>query len=578
MTPAQRRSRTVTAPAVLLLAACSLLSACFGGGSTEDPTLLEIRIGGQAQAEAHPFAGPGPTHLDRLLRLREAAQDEHIKGVLLMVGPLGGAWARAHELAAAAAEVRKANKPVHCHVRGTDNAGYALLSVACSRISMTPGGTLDLVGVRAEVVYARELLERFGVRAELVQAGRFKGAADPFTVDEMPDTTRVTLDAILDGLRDHQLAAMEQGRSIKPERAQALIDEGPFTAVRAHRAGLVDDVGFDDEARQHLRAAAGTDSFESMEEGPEESALEMLMALLEDEAQASPDLPYLAVVTLDGTIVDAGSGAGAASAFVPHMRKLADDDHCKAVVLRIESPGGSALASDRMWHAVRRVRGKKPVVVSIGDMAASGGYYIASAATTILAPDVSLVGSIGVVGGKVEFSTLAERNGVHSERLVRGKHAGWSSPLAPLSDGERQALRGLIDDTYQRFLKRVRQGREISQAVLEPMAEGRLMLASKARAGKLVDQSGGFLEAIERARAAGALDQEAPLVTWPASLAPLQELLAPQSARARSAVEPSRLGQPALSWLDPQQRFAALRTLLSGEHLAAALPFYVRIR
>lgn len=550
-------------------------TGCLSGGDNDGPVALEMRLGA-SQEQVNPLVGPGPNHLDRLLALREAAQDDTIKGLLLQVGPLGGSWARAEELATAAAQVRAAGKPVHCHVRTSDNVGYALLATACDRISMTPGGTLDLVGVRAEVIYARELLERLGLRAELLQAGRFKGAADPLTRDDMPETTRTTLNAILDGLRDHQFAALEHGRSVKPDRAQALIDEGPFTAHRARLRGLVDDVGFDDEARQHLRKAAAVDRIKRFGAEDEASPLAALIAILRDGSETSPSKPYLAVVNLDGAISDAGGEASSASRFVPHMRKLADDERCKAVVLRIDSPGGSALASDRMWHAVRRVKANKPVVVSIGDMAASGGYYIASAATTVLASDISLVGSIGVVGGKVEFSDLANRSGVHSQRLTRGKNAAWSSPFSPWNDGERLALRGLIDATYRLFLKRVGQGRELTPEAVEPMAEGRLMLAKEGRRGKLVDAAGGFLDAIERARAAGELEEAAPMTIWPESQSPLERMLTQPGGAARAPTP--ELAEAWLEMLDPSHRFAALRVMLAGERLAAAAPYTLLFR
>jgi protease-4 len=197
------------------------------------------------------------------------------------------------------------------------------------------------------------------------------------------------------------------------------------------------------------------------------------------------------------------------------MRKIADEEDVKALVLRIDSPGGSALASDKMWHAVRRVAARKPVVVSVGDMAASGGYYVASAGTEIFADDVSLVGSIGVVGGKIVGADLAARLGVHPTALSRGQNSGWMSPFHPFTPSERTAVQRSMQNTYEIFLSRVRLGRKIQPDQLAAVAEGRIMSGKRAREGGLVDQAGGLTAALARARAQGGLPEDAPIETWP---------------------------------------------------------------
>jgi protease-4 len=197
------------------------------------------------------------------------------------------------------------------------------------------------------------------------------------------------------------------------------------------------------------------------------------------------------------------------------MRRIADDKDVKAMVLRIDSPGGSALASDKMWHAVRRVAARKPVIVSVGDMAASGGYYVACAGTEIFADDASLVGSIGVVGGKIVGGDLAARLGLKLTALSRGQNSGWMSPFHPFSPSERDAVQRSMQNTYETFLSRVRLGRKIEPAQLAAVAEGRIMTGKRAREGGLVDQAGGLHAALARARTAGGVSDDAPLETWP---------------------------------------------------------------
>lgn len=563
-------------PAALALAGL-VIAGCFGGEDTT-PVVQELTLSAGADDDDYlaALSESGPSHWDRMQALRDAADKAHVKGLLLRVGPLGGSWARTAEMADALAQVRKAGKPVHCHVENTDNVGYTLLATACDRISMTPAGSLDLVGVRAQAIYAKPLLDRLGITAELLQAGKYKGAADALTQEDMPDTTREALDAILDALHAHLLQAMEQGRSITGPRAQRILDAGPYTAHRAHLEGLVDDVGFDDEARQHARKAAGVDKLVELEPGPK--AAHGLGALLEALMQApeqEPSQPYIALVQLEGTITSEGHGAGAAAAFVPKLRKLADHEACKAVVLRIDSPGGSALASDRMWHAVRRVSNKKPVIVSVGDMAASGGYYIASAGTHIMAQPVSLVGSIGVVGGKISVAGTADKLGVRAVTLRRGQNAAWASPLTLLSDSERAALRGLIDATYRIFLKRVGSGRKLSPEAVAAMAEGRLMTATRGREGGLLDSDGGLLQAVAMAREQAKLDDDAPIVAWPPPRGPLEALL---GGEVRAALSPGGAAHELAALFDKGRVLGPLSPLLAGEHSVAALPYRLLLR
>jgi protease-4 len=197
------------------------------------------------------------------------------------------------------------------------------------------------------------------------------------------------------------------------------------------------------------------------------------------------------------------------------MRRIADDKDIKALVLRIDSPGGSALASDKMWHAVRRVVARKPVVVSVGDMAASGGYYVASAGSEIFADDVSLVGSIGVVGGKIVGGELAGRLGLHSTTLSRGQNSGWMSPFHPFTPSERDAVQRSMQTTYNTFLSRILTARKIQPEQLNAMAAGRIMSGRRAREGGLVDQAGGLKAALASARKQGHVSDDAGVETWP---------------------------------------------------------------
>jgi protease-4 len=519
------------------------------------------------------------THQALLSRIADNADDKNVAGLMLNLGDMGGAWARVADLRDALADFRKTKKPVHCHVEGTDNSGFALLARSCDRISMTPGGELNLVGVSIETMYAREFLQTFGLSADIMQAGRFKGAADMLTRDDMPVEVRETMNALLDDLQHELVSAISVGRSLSPESVQALIDNGPYSADEAKRAGLIDDVCFDDEARTHVLASAQASRVvEEQLEPPREpmGVADLVRALLgdgKDQQRASGNRIVLAY--LDGTIMRGSQGSyqsAHAESFVRAMRKFADDKDVRALVLRIDSPGGSALASDLMWHAVRRVVKRKPVIVSIGDMAASGGYYVASAGTLIVAQDESLVGSIGVVGGKIVAADLANRLGVHVETLVRGRRAGWQSALHKWEADDRAAFERGLRSTYERFISRIAVGRNMKPETIAPMAEGRIMTARRAREGGLVDQIGGLQVALELAKKRGGVAAKAPLEIWPERPSMLQALFsAAGGVEARSAVLQGALTEFSHAGI--------VESLLAGEaSTAAVLPYMLTIR
>lgn len=504
---------------------CSFSLACSMPQAAElpsEPSVRELRVeAALPESPEHGMFGEALTHYTLIKRIEALAGDDSARGILLRLEPMEGAFARASELARALDLFRKAGKPVHCYFENADNTSYLLLARACDRISMAPGGILDLVGVATELVYAADLLKTAGLRAELIQIGRFKGAADPLTRNDMPPEVRETTEALIGDLHGALTASIAEGRKLEPARVQEVIDQGPFSAEQARAAGLIDDVGFDDEARTHTKEAAKVGRVDVEQLQPRDhdmSVFDLISALNGNGDHAPPSGDRIALAYLDGTILSGSEDAvesAHAAPFVKELRRLGDLDEVKAVVLRIDSPGGSALASDAMWHAVRRVAKRKPVIVSIGDLCASGGYYVASAGTKILANDESVVGSIGVVGGKIVGEELSQRLGVHHERVARGKRAGWSSSLSTFTDDERTAITGLLEDTYARFIDRIAEGRNLPKEQILPLAEGRIMSGKRAREGKLVDERGGLVEALAMARSMAKLGDDAPLETWP---------------------------------------------------------------
>lgn len=567
------------------LAAAWSLTGCFAGAEPQDHA-VEVYLAGPPPEEIRNgfLQESDKTLYERLEALRQLASSPHEKGLLLRVGALGGAFARARELSRALARIRATGKPVHCHFESTDNAGFALLAHGCDRISMAPPGILDLSGVRAQAFYARDLLDKVGVSAELLHAGRYKGAADSLTRSTMPEHTRTTLTNVVQTLQGTVINMVAGGRSLTKAQVKAAMAQAPLRASTARSLKLVDDLGYLDEAREHLRQAAQVDRVIQVDGEDTGGGLLGLFESL-DDSELLDGSKHVVLVPIVGTIGEPSSALEEGLSprrFVKEMRRIADDPEVAALVLRIDSPGGSAVASDLMWHAVYQVAKKKPVYASVGDMAASGGYYIASAARKIHAEPTSLLGSIGVVGGKIALADLAEKLGVHVETVRTLPNAGWSSPVSRFSDSERKAVAEMLQATYDLFLRRVSLGRDKSRKELEPYAEGRVFDAATALKGGLIDDTAGLLETLDAARKAAGLPHDSTVVVWPGRRSPLDTLLNATQARAQPPSVQQISGHPWSGPLSPVgillRELPALQVLAGSDQVAATLPFGLQIR
>lgn len=555
---------------------CALLLSC--GSRSERTPPSEIR---EFDFSAAPASAPGasllqgvtPSIHDALQALNSAAEDEECKGVFIRVGGFGGAWGRLTDLGHGLDAIREAGKAVHCHFDATDNAGYALMAAHCDQIAMTPAGVVDLVGLAFQVVYLKGLLAHIGVEANILHVGRFKGAGDMFTEDTMPATAQESLGALLDDL-DAVFAEALRARDLE----HSVVDNGPYTSVPALELNLVDDIMVAGSARSAIRSSLSNAEIRRVfpPQNDQEFSLSGLLLGGEDSSEAEAGR-RIVLVHVDGSIVDgtrSRSGQAVSGPFVEALNEFAEDDNVAAIVLRIDSPGGSVIASDVMWNAVREAQAVKPVIASVGDVAASGGYYIASAADVIFAHPGSIVGSIGVVGGKMSFAGLAEQIGVHPETLRRGPNANWSSPLTPFSDSQEVAFQRLLRSAYYRFIRRVATGRGRTQEEILEAAEGRVMSGRQGIERGLIDQAGGLGAALAEARVR-AEDEEGtlPIEVWPEAPSPIAALGEALGARANEAQV------PALGPLQPlAEEWMWFPSLLEQESVLAALPFALRIQ
>jgi len=462
--------------------------------------------------------------LHRLVeRLDKAADDDRVAAVLVVVEAPAIGRGRGDELRAAIRRIRERDKPVSAVLVGGSAVPY-FVAAACDTVVMPPAATLELTGVRAEMMFYKSLLDRLGVDAEILQVGEFKGAGEPLTRTSMSPQLRKQYESFVGDLFEQLVGRVAEDRGLEPERVRALIDTGVFTPEAAREASLIDTVAYEDEAVAALATRLNVDKPTlARDYGARKmdndfsgiGGLVKLVELLSGQASAGRGGKgrQVAIVHVAGEIREGKStddllmaGAAGSETVCKAIREAASDDKVAAIVLRIDSPGGSALASDLIWREAERAT--KPVVASLSDIAASGGYYIAVAADKIVAAPGTLTGSIGVVGGKIAIGGGLEKLGVHTDVVSRGRNAGWLSMTEKFSDTEREAFLGTMKDVYRLFTEKVAAGRKLDVATVEALAEGRVYTGRQAVEAGLVDRLGTLDDAIDEAKKLAGIDAD----------------------------------------------------------------------
>ncbi len=528
--------------------------------------------------------------------IERVRDDESLTGVLLRLGAIQLGWAQVEELGRLFAAVRKA-KPVVCHAHVLDNATIWLAARACERIWLSPAGDVDTVGIAAEVVHIKGALDKLGVKADFLAMGKYKSAAEPVLLDEPSAATRESLGGVLASIRANWLAGV--GASAPSPRSRWLVEHGPWSASEAQKEKLVHSVGFESDARKHALSQAAASEHQIVfgpgSGEPAGSEFAKVIRLLAGSDLGAGGRASIAVVPAIGGITMGSEGLLAAEGIGARslqktLRRLEKDESVRAVVLRIDSPGGSALASDLLWHEIRVLGARKPVVASIGDMAASGGYYLACAAHRVVAERTSIVGSIGVVGGKLVIADALERFGVRPFVVSASDEAGAESRAAYLSmlqewdDDTRARVRAQMARVYDLFRERVAAGRKLAPERVLASAEGRIWTGEQGVSLGLVDELGGLIRAIEVARKLGDLDAAAPVIVEGLAESLLEALMLGDDAGAEEvevALRSLKREQTAAGRLVPAQLLPFVQSLspiLGRERVVVALPFSMSVR
>lgn len=452
------------------------------------------------------------TLYELIRRMDKAGKDRNVKAVVLTFDEPVMGWAQMQELRAALVKLRKANKDVYCYLEEAGGGLYQLASAA-SKICLAPAGELDLTGLHVETAYFKGLLDKIHLEADIEHMGAYKGAGEPFTRTGPSPEARAMHEWLVKDLFEQMVETIAEGRHMTAERVRALIDDGPFNAAQALDAQLVDEVIDADAFLDTLYERYGEEAELVRDYGVEEAPAVDLSSpfaffKLFGESiskKKTKGKASVAVAFLDGMIVTGrtepgifSDGGEVGSTTVRRMlARLREDDQVKAVVIRVDSPGGSALASDIMWQAVRDLADVKPTVISMGNVAASGGYYLSVGAPTIFADAGTITGSIGVIGGKLVTKGLWDWLGVSFDEITLGRNADLLNTNRRFDDRQRELIRKQLQHVYSLFRERVTEGRKDKLAKeIEEIAGGRVYTGKQAKALGLVDEIGGLDQAI----------------------------------------------------------------------------------
>ncbi|QOY85980.1 signal peptide peptidase SppA [Paludibaculum fermentans] len=425
--------------------------------------------------------------------LRRAARDPKIKGVLFKPRGLTVGWGKIEEIRQGLELVRKAGKPVYAWLASPGTKEY-YAATAADRIFLSPEDLVDLKGLRIEAAYYKGTLDKLGVEVEVEHIGKYKDAGDSYSRTSMSPETKESLNAVLDELFFRLCSTIGQSRHMTPEQVRALLDDGPFLAPNAKSRGLVDELNYESTVQQQLASAAHLSESQSI------AARDYLKTMPELGGRKTKNIAYLVA---QGDIVRGpiASLLGDERGINPQtmgrqLRQIGNDPTIRGVILRIDSPGGDAIASDEILDEVKKLSRKKPMVISMSDLAASGGYYIAMSGDPVVAYPGTLTGSIGVIYGKVNLKGLYTKIGVSKEILKRGRFADIDSDFQSLTPEGRAKLRESLQFIYDGFLKKVGEGRHKKPSEIDPVAQGRVWLGVHAQQKGLVDELGGLDKAI----------------------------------------------------------------------------------
>ena len=548
------------------------------------------------------FFGTAATKTVRglLKKLDALKNNDEVAGIIFTIGNIGVGWGNLQEIRNKLNEFQETDKELIAYLESGGNAEY-LLATTMDRIVLMPAGTLNLTGISSEIMFFKGLLEKLDIEADMIAMGKFKSGVEPYMRDSMSDAFRESMTSLLDDIYAQMLAKIADGRDkITTDDAAELIDRGPFTAKEAQEAKLVDELHYYDELLDKIGekpdVELSTKDDKKIGKVPDLNSPFGLIQLLSmftssQRAKPRPADKQIALIYASGPILpDINLSFPTMFSISPKtfkkaFKKVREDDTIKAVVFRIDSPGGSSIASDLIWREVMLTQREKPVVVSMANMAASGGYYIAMAAGTIVAQPGTLTGSIGVYGGKLNMKGLYNKVGLTREIISRGKNATLYSDYGGFSDTERERVQKMMKTIYEDFVNKAAAGREKTFDEIHKIAQGRIWTGKQAKELGLVDELGGLDTALSIAKTEAGIaeDDKFDIIVLPEQKTfferMMESMLDEEAAISMPLPLQAAQQHPAFSILSKHlHQITTWLTLFDRERAVTALPFDIIIR
>jgi protease-4 len=579
---------------LVALIGLALIVAAFrqSAPTIRDNSVLALRVSGSLPDYVPDdpmrkfFGGPTQSLSSLVLQFKKAKADNRIKAILLEIDMSGVGWGKAEEIRDAITDFRSSGKPVYAYLEYGMNKEFYIAS-ACDKIYLAPPGELFINGLAADVMFFRGSLDKLGIYPDIYQIGAYKSAGDMFTRKEMSDAHREYINSLLDDLYNRYIAGIAKARGKTTDEVRALIDNAPYGAKQAQAAGLIDGVAYRDELEKQIKTTLGYKEDEDLRLVTGTSYRQ-----INQESLGMNKGEKIAIIYATGEIGSgssenspSGSQSIGSDTVAKALNDARDDKTIKAIVLRVDSPGGSGLASDIIWHAVEAAKQKKPVVVSMGDVAASGGYYISASASKIIAQPSTITGSIGVVAGKPVLKEFYNWIGLSNEYVLRGKNAGMFRETEKFSDDERAKFEEWIKNTYYNdFVPKVASGRSKEVQYIDSIGQGRVWTGEQAKERGLVDEYGGLDRAVEVAKQLAKIpaDKGVRRVILPYPQTFLQQLLSTSNDDEATETK-AREQQEALLATLPQDaqrafRYALLLDRMKEGDAMLLMPFDLRVK
>ena len=517
------------------------------------------------------FLEPPPTVRSLVDALRKASVDRRVSSVIIRPTSNAALWGKVQEVRDAIVDFKKSKKPIIAYLEYGGDQSYYVAS-ACDKVFLMPTASLDLTGMASYELFLRGALDKIGVFPDTIHVGDYKTASNTFTEHSFTAAHREMAQSLNTDLYEQLIAGLADGRHRTAAEMRDLVDHGPFLPEDAVRAGLVDDLAYEDEIDDKVQLGRGRTSTLRQHEYRS-------VALTSLGLNRGPRIAVIYAVGMisSGSSNESPSGRVIGSdTMVEYLRKARADNSIRAIVIRIDSPGGSAVASDVIWREIMLTRERKPVIASMSDVAASGGYYIAMPAHAIVAQPATLTGSIGVVLLRFVIDGTLDKLGLNMETVKQGKYADLFSPVRPFTPDERKKVGELMQATYDAFVEKAAAGRNTTPERIDAIAQGRVWTGKQAKELGLVDELGGLERALAMAkdRAKIAPGSEVELVVFPPKKSLFEVVSEPWGRSDSDATLSALLGVRNARAVDAVT--APLRLFRRGEPLALMPNVFVR--